>query len=158
LARAAEPLLSGRRTAQKPSMFTKPYQRRAISSGLVNPLWFAIVKICRSTSMASGETKSVRRSLSRACRTSRPSSYREGQRLFHFDPTNRSVGGFNLIPVAVARDIRQAMPAIRPRNEALHAFPRPPPWRLTSLPVGGHSVCALRPAVQGIALSRSSAS
>jgi transglutaminase-like putative cysteine protease len=27
-----------------------------------------------------------------------------------FDPTNRSVGGFNLIPVAVARDIRQAMP------------------------------------------------
>jgi hypothetical protein len=25
-------------------------------------------------------------------------------------PTNRSVGGFNLIPVAVARDIRQAMP------------------------------------------------
>jgi transglutaminase-like putative cysteine protease len=27
-----------------------------------------------------------------------------------FDPTNRSVGGVNLIPVAVARDIRQAMP------------------------------------------------
>src|SRR3984885_12683338 len=27
-----------------------------------------------------------------------------------FDPTNRIVGGFNLIPVAVARDIRQAMP------------------------------------------------
>jgi transglutaminase-like putative cysteine protease len=27
-----------------------------------------------------------------------------------FDPTNRSVGGFNLIPVAVGRDIRQAMP------------------------------------------------
>ena len=27
-----------------------------------------------------------------------------------FDPTNRSVGGFNLIPVAVARDLRQAMP------------------------------------------------
>jgi transglutaminase-like putative cysteine protease len=27
-----------------------------------------------------------------------------------FDPTNRSVGGRNLIPVAVARDIRQAMP------------------------------------------------
>ena len=27
-----------------------------------------------------------------------------------FDPTNRSVGGFNLIPVAVARDIRLAMP------------------------------------------------
>jgi transglutaminase-like putative cysteine protease len=27
-----------------------------------------------------------------------------------FDPTNRSVGGLNLIPVAVARDIRHAMP------------------------------------------------
>ena len=27
-----------------------------------------------------------------------------------FDPTNRSVGGVNLIPVAVARDIRQATP------------------------------------------------
>jgi transglutaminase-like putative cysteine protease len=27
-----------------------------------------------------------------------------------FDPTNQSVGGFNLIPVAVARDIRQAAP------------------------------------------------
>ena len=27
-----------------------------------------------------------------------------------FDPTNRSVGGFNLIPVAVGREIRQAMP------------------------------------------------
>ncbi len=27
-----------------------------------------------------------------------------------FDPTNRRVGGFNLIPVAVARDIRQVIP------------------------------------------------
>lgn len=27
-----------------------------------------------------------------------------------FDPTNRSVGGFNLVPIAVARDIRQTMP------------------------------------------------
>ena len=27
-----------------------------------------------------------------------------------FDPTNRSVGGFNLIPVAVGRDIRQVVP------------------------------------------------
>ena len=27
-----------------------------------------------------------------------------------FDPTNRSVGGFNLIPVAVARAIAQMMP------------------------------------------------
>lgn len=29
-----------------------------------------------------------------------------------FDPTNRSVGSFNLIPVAVARDIRQAIPVV----------------------------------------------
>ena len=27
-----------------------------------------------------------------------------------FDPTNRSLGGFNLIPVAVARDIQQTIP------------------------------------------------
>jgi transglutaminase-like putative cysteine protease len=27
-----------------------------------------------------------------------------------FDPTNKSVGGYNLVPVAVARDIQQAMP------------------------------------------------
>jgi transglutaminase-like putative cysteine protease len=27
-----------------------------------------------------------------------------------FDPTHRSVGGFNLIPVAIARDIRQVTP------------------------------------------------
>ena len=27
-----------------------------------------------------------------------------------FDPTNRSVGGFNLVPVAVGRDIRQVIP------------------------------------------------
>jgi transglutaminase-like putative cysteine protease len=27
-----------------------------------------------------------------------------------FDPTHRSVGGFNLIPVAVARNIRQTIP------------------------------------------------
>src|SRR5258708_10114646 len=27
-----------------------------------------------------------------------------------FDPTNRQLGGFNLIPVAVARDLSQAMP------------------------------------------------
>ncbi|GAB4064897.1 transglutaminase family protein [Ancylobacter sonchi] len=29
-----------------------------------------------------------------------------------FDPTNRSVGGANLIPVAVGRDIRQVMPVV----------------------------------------------
>jgi transglutaminase-like putative cysteine protease len=29
-----------------------------------------------------------------------------------FDPTNRSVGGLNLIPVAVARDIHEAMPVV----------------------------------------------
>ena len=36
--------------------------------------------------------------------------YVPGAGWISFDPTNRSVGGFNLIPVAVARDIRQAMP------------------------------------------------
>ena len=29
-----------------------------------------------------------------------------------FDPTNRQLGGFNLVPVAVARDLSQAMPVI----------------------------------------------
>jgi transglutaminase-like putative cysteine protease len=29
-----------------------------------------------------------------------------------FDPTNRSVGGFNLVPVGVARDIGQIMPVV----------------------------------------------
>ncbi len=33
-----------------------------------------------------------------------------GRRWVTFDPTNRGVGGANLMPVAVARDIRQAMP------------------------------------------------
>jgi transglutaminase-like putative cysteine protease len=36
--------------------------------------------------------------------------YVPGEGWITFDPTNRSIGGFNLIPVAVARDIRQAMP------------------------------------------------
>jgi len=36
--------------------------------------------------------------------------YLPGAGWITFDPTNRSVGGSNLIPVAVARDISQAMP------------------------------------------------
>ncbi|WP_336492480.1 transglutaminase-like domain-containing protein, partial [Methylobacterium nigriterrae] len=36
--------------------------------------------------------------------------YLPGAGWITFDPTNRSVGGANLIPVAVARDIRQAVP------------------------------------------------
>lgn len=36
--------------------------------------------------------------------------YLPGAGWITFDPTNRSVGGFNLIPVAVARHIRQTMP------------------------------------------------
>lgn len=36
--------------------------------------------------------------------------YVPGAGWISFDPTNRSVGGLNLIPVAVARDIRQVMP------------------------------------------------
>ena len=39
-----------------------------------------------------------------------------------FDPTNRSVGGFNLIPVAVARDIRLAMPVAGSFVGATDAF------------------------------------
>ncbi len=36
--------------------------------------------------------------------------YLPGAGWISFDPTNRSVGGANLIPVAVVRDIRQATP------------------------------------------------
>ncbi len=36
--------------------------------------------------------------------------YVPGAGWISFDPTHRTAGGFNLIPVAVARDIRQAMP------------------------------------------------
>jgi transglutaminase-like putative cysteine protease len=36
--------------------------------------------------------------------------YLPGAGWIAFDPTNRNVGGSNLVPVAVARDIRQAMP------------------------------------------------
>lgn len=39
-----------------------------------------------------------------------------------FDPTNRNVGSFNLIPVAVARDIRQAMPVAGSFVGAAEAF------------------------------------
>jgi transglutaminase-like putative cysteine protease len=39
-----------------------------------------------------------------------------------FDPTNHGVGGFNLIPVAVARDIRQAMPVAGSFVGATDAF------------------------------------
>ena len=39
-----------------------------------------------------------------------------------FDPTNRSVGGANLIPVAVARDIRQIMPVSGSYVGAADAF------------------------------------
>ena len=36
--------------------------------------------------------------------------YAPGAGWITFDPTNRGVGGFNLIPVAVARDIWPVMP------------------------------------------------
>ena len=39
-----------------------------------------------------------------------------------FDPTNRGVGGFNLIPVAVARDISQAVPVAGSFMGATDAF------------------------------------
>jgi transglutaminase-like putative cysteine protease len=39
-----------------------------------------------------------------------------------FDPTNRGVGGFNLIPVAVVRDIAQAVPVAGSFTGASDAF------------------------------------
>ena len=39
-----------------------------------------------------------------------PEVYVPGAGWITFDPTNHGVGGFNLIPVAVAREIRQVMP------------------------------------------------
>ena len=48
-----------------------------------------------------------------------------------FDPTNRSVGGFNLIPVAVARDIRQVMPVAGSFVGTTDAF-RAWRWKLAS--------------------------
>ena len=39
-----------------------------------------------------------------------------------FDPTNRSVGGFNLIPVAVRRDIRLIMPVTGNFHGMTNAF------------------------------------
>ena len=41
-----------------------------------------------------------------------------------FDPTSRSVGSVNLIPVAVARDIRQTMPVAGSFVGAADAFRR----------------------------------
>jgi transglutaminase-like putative cysteine protease len=38
--------------------------------------------------------------------------YLPGAGWITFDPTNRSVGGFNLVPVAVARHIGQTMPVV----------------------------------------------
>ncbi|MFG1244413.1 transglutaminase family protein [Xanthobacter versatilis] len=43
-----------------------------------------------------------------------------------FDPTNRSMGGFNLIPVAMVRDIRQAIPVAGSFVGAGNAF-----WDMT---------------------------
>ncbi len=48
--------------------------------------------------------------------------YVPGAGWINFDPTNRSVGGFNLIPVAVARDITQLMPVAGSYAGAADAF------------------------------------
>jgi transglutaminase-like putative cysteine protease len=48
--------------------------------------------------------------------------YLPGSGWITFDPTNRRVGGFNLIPVAVARDIRQAMPVAGSYGGTAEAF------------------------------------
>ena len=48
--------------------------------------------------------------------------YVPGAGWISFDPTNRGVGGFNLIPVGVARDIRQVMPVVGSFVGASDAF------------------------------------
>jgi len=48
--------------------------------------------------------------------------YAPGAGWITFDPTNRGVGGSNLIPVAVARNIRQAMPVAGNFTGASDAF------------------------------------
>ena len=48
--------------------------------------------------------------------------YVSGAGWISFDPTNRGVGGFNLIPVGVARDIRQVMPVVGSFVGASDAF------------------------------------
>ncbi|TVT78265.1 MAG: transglutaminase family protein [Denitromonas halophila] len=48
--------------------------------------------------------------------------YVPGAGWINFDPTNRSIGGFNLVPVAVARDIRQLMPVSGSYVGAADAF------------------------------------
>ena len=48
--------------------------------------------------------------------------YVSGAGWINFDPTNRSIGGFNLIPVAVARDITLLMPVSGSYVGATDAF------------------------------------
>jgi transglutaminase-like putative cysteine protease len=48
--------------------------------------------------------------------------YVPGEGWITFDPTNRSVGGANLIPVAVARDIKQTIPVAGSFNGMSDAF------------------------------------
>lgn len=48
--------------------------------------------------------------------------YVPGAGWINFDPTNRSIGGFNLVPVAVARDITQLMPLSGSYMGATDAF------------------------------------
>lgn len=48
--------------------------------------------------------------------------YLPGAGWINFDPTNRSIGGFNLVPVAVARDITLLMPVSGSYLGAANAF------------------------------------
>ena len=48
--------------------------------------------------------------------------YLPGAGWINFDPTNRSIGGFNLVPVAVARDITLLMPVSGSYVGAVDAF------------------------------------
>ena len=51
-----------------------------------------------------------------------PEVYVPGAGWINFDPTNRSIGGFNLVPVAVARDITLLMPVSGSYMGAVDAF------------------------------------
>jgi len=62
--------------------------------------------------------------------------YVPGAGWISFDPTNRGVGGFNLIPVGVARDIRQVMPVVGSFVGASDAF--------QAMSGRGHQGCELK--------------
>ena len=73
---------------------TLGFGRRIVSGYLYNPSQYSV------GSSGSGSTHAW------------AEVYLPGAGWITFDPTNRSVGGVNLVPVAVGRDIRQIMPVV----------------------------------------------